>query len=587
MKKLLTLAVLAAVAASCTQSEVEDVKQSNEYIGIASATVNNMVLTRAGEASPLTEGSLGLFVATDGADIFKVDNMRWNHSESGWTSYANLAYEGNGKQTAYAYHPYQFDAASTTFNFTVDGFMWNNKDLLWWTSNGELTDKTLDIDFDHALSKLVINLNKNEEVQGEDIGEVTIGGTKVSGTVDLKTQTWNTEGNDAANLSAVEQGDIPTPDYDHTVWALLIPQTTDELTVSVEVGSKIYTWTASTVQEFKPGNAYTLNLTIGREVTAIGNVTVSEWTENDAENGNADYVPDYLTGEDLRTYMEEQLASNIDITVNLKPNASFADFLIIRNALKAADIEDGTINLTITGATFVPDRVFGSFFVEGAGEATNELYTINLPDAIGIGEAAFTGINMLTSASAPKVQIIENDAFMNCISLTQIHFPQVKKIEWVAFSGCRRLSSIELPEIEVIDIGAFEMTDITSVDLPKAVSVSDRVFNENNLLSNVNLPLAQSLGAITFRKCPALTTVIAPKANYIGAFLFDGCTSLETVELTTEEEITMNENAWNSEESEGMAINEQVNLVLNKNKESEVEGNVWKGVTFKSITFKE
>ena len=81
MKKLLTLAVLAAVAASCTQSEVEDVKQSNEYIGIASATVNNMALTRAGEGSPLNQGSLGLFVTTEGDDIFKVDNMRWNYGE--------------------------------------------------------------------------------------------------------------------------------------------------------------------------------------------------------------------------------------------------------------------------------------------------------------------------------------------------------------------------------------------------------------------------------------------------------------------------------------------------------------------------
>jgi arginine/ornithine N-succinyltransferase beta subunit len=76
----------------------------------------------------------------------------------------------------------------------------------------------------------------------------------------------------------------------------------------------------------------------------------------------------------------------------------------------------------------------------------------------------------------------------------------------------------------------------------------------------------------------------------IGNSTFRGCTSLETVELTTEQEITMDENAWKSvesEESEAMAINEQVNLVLNKNKEGEVEGNVWKGITFKSITFKE
>lgn len=93
---------------------------------------------------------------------------------------------------------------------------------------------------------------------------------------------------------------------------------------------------------------------------------------------------------------------------------------------------------------------------------------------------------------------------------------------------------------------------------------------------------------MAFGNCLLLKNVSAPKTNCICDGVFSNCTSLETVELTTEEEITMDENAWNSEESEGMAINEQVNLVLNKNKESEVtNGNEWKGFTFKSISFEE
>ncbi|MBR2946714.1 MAG: leucine-rich repeat protein [Bacteroidaceae bacterium] len=104
---------------------------------------------------------------------------------------------------------------------------------------------------------------------------------------------------------------------------------------------------------------------------------------------------------------------------------------------------------------------------------------------------------------------------------------------------------------------------------------------------NANLPEVKTLGSMAFGNCLLLKNVSAPKTNCICDGVFSNCTSLETVELTTEEEITMDENAWNSEESEAMAINEQVNLVLNKNKEGEVEGNVWKGITFKSITFKE
>lgn len=596
MKKLLTLAALAAVAASCTQSEVEDVKQSNEYIGIASATVNNMVLTRAGETNPLQWGSLGLFVTTEGDDIFKVDNMSWRYTETGWTSrYSNLPYEGEGKQTAYAYHPFSPDVTGTSFKFTTVGYDWGMKNLLWWKSEGALTSNTLNIGFKHAMSKLTINLKKNDEVLNEELGNVIIGGTKVSGTVDLIEQTWKVEDEDpVADFNAEGWYVELTEGFDKTVWAYLIPQEIPELTVSVEVGSKTYTWTAESVQTFEAGYAYTLNLTIGREVTAVGEVTESEWTNTESTEGYADYVPNnsYLTGEELRSYMETQISeSNKDITVTLKPTATSVDFWIIREAIESISPDDEGINLTIAGAVFVPNSVFSDIRnVDGSERSVNKLYSINLPDAIELGVGAFFGADNLKRVNAPKVQIIENDAFMSCVNLTEIYFPQVRKIEGPAFQGCDRLSSIEIPEVEEIGYAAFEMTNIPTIDLQKAVTVSGRAFACNNSLTNVNLPLAQRLEEWTFRMCPALTTVIAPKANYIGAFLFEGCTSLETVELTTEQEITMDENAWKSvesEESEAMAINEQVNLVLNKNKEGEVEGNVWKGITFKSITFKE
>ena len=59
---------------------------------------------------------------------------------------------------------------------------------------------------------------------------------------------------------------------------------------------------------------------------------------------------------------------------------------------------------------------------------------------------------------------------------------------------------------------------------------------------------------------------------------------------TGESYITIEEYAWNCEPAwqEPTSINEQIDLVLNKNKESEVtNGNEWKGFTFKSISFEE
>ena len=580
MKKILTFAVLAATVTSCRQNEVEGLQQSNEYIGIASAKVNNLVLTRVGETTPLDQGSLGLFVTTEGDDIFSVDNMKWNYTEdAGWTSITNLAYEGDGKQTAYAYHPYRPEAATTSFNFTIDN---ERTDLLWWKSDGKLTSKTLNIGFDHALSKLTINLKKNEEVAGEELGAVTISGTKKNGIVDLTTQTWNTEAGEVAEITA---GEVElTEGFDKTVCSTLIPQTVSALTVSVEVGSNTYTWTG-TEQEFLSGHAYTLNLTVGREVAAIGEVNVTDWTlEETPKEGNADYVPSYLTGEYLRTYMAEQLNNGeTDITVNLRPNAGYADFYIIRQALKDADIEDGSINLTITGAVTVPGDVFR--YNEDDGTVP-ELNSVTLPNVLEIGDWAFGACINLTNINAPNIITIGSRAFNDC-KVTEISFPMVKTIGRDAFTGCSELTSISLPELLKIDAETFRHTKIENLYLPKVTFIEFYAFEMCTSLINANLPEVKTLGSMAFGNCLLLKNVSAPKTNCICDGVFSNCTSLETVELTTEEEITMDENAWNSEESEGMAINEQVNLVLNKNKEEEVEGNVWKGITFKSISFKE
>lgn len=594
MKKLLTFAVLAAVAASCTQSEVEDVKQSNEYIGIASATVNNMVLTRAGEGSPLNQGSLGLFVTTEGDDIFKVDNMRWNYGESGWTSYGNLAYEGNGKQTAYAYHPYRPDVTSTSFEYTIlhDKYDWGI-DLLWWKSDGPLNSNILNIGFSHAISKFTVNLKKNEEVLNEELGDVTVGGIKTTGTVNLIERTWNTDETEVDDNFPL-CNDTPTEGFDGTATNYLIPQTVSSLTVSAKVGSKTYTWTSETEQVFEPGHAYTLNLTIGSEVTAIGEVTVSAWQVDEAESGIADHVSDYLTGEGLRTYMAEQLAANnTDITVNLKPNASYADFHIIREELKLAEIEDGSINLTITGAVSVPGRVFANEFTQDNNEETvSELQSITLPDAIVIGEGAFISCSELIKVYAPKVKNIENDAFNPCSNLKEVYFPQVQSVGFYAFGYCKSLISIDLPELLTVYEAGLGCMGIKTINLPKVElpNYLGRFFEGCDLLTDVVLPATKALPWATFRACVELISVDAPNVSSVGPYAFTGCDKIQTLKLTTEEDITIDENAWNRETEEEVlvSVNEQIDLVLNKNKEPEVtNGNVWKGFTFKSITFEE
>ena len=132
-------------------------------------------------------------------------------------------------------------------------------------------------------------------------------------------------------------------------------------------------------------------------------------------------------------------------------------------------------------------------------------------------------------------------------------------------------------------------TGIKTINLPKAELVNGRCFENCHSLTTVELPAAKTLPWATFRACEQLISVDAPNVSSVEAYAFTGCAKITTLKLTTTEDITIDENAWNreTEETQPVSVNQQIDLVLNKNKKGEVEGNVWKGFTFKSITFEE
>lgn len=148
-----------------------------------------------------------------------------------------------------------------------------------------------------------------------------------------------------------------------------------------------------------------------------------------------------------------------------------------------------------------------------------------------------------------------------------------------------------MPELLVVYEAGLGGIGIQSINLPKAELAYDRgrCFEGCDLLTDVVLPATKALPWATFRGCVELISVDAPNVSSVGPYAFTGCAKIQTLKLTTTEDITIDENAWNreTEETQPVSVNQQIDLVLNKNKKGEVEGNVWKGFTFKSITFEE
>ena len=276
MKKFLIFAAVATMFAACSQNDDLVLQDKDTPIAIASAGVNDLVASR--NATSLTEGSLGLYVGGTDLDKYTATNLQWTYESGEWKNKGDeLYFAGAGKQSAYAYHPY--NATAYTNGFTTNG----TTDLLWWKSASTLSAASLNISFTHALSLLTINLKKGTNVT-EHITGVKVGGTKVTATPNFPANTWSEPIGEATDITATVA--TPASGMDATYTALLIPQTTGALKITVTAGNRTFVYTHSTDETFAPGTAYTLTITVGADNVEAGTISAAGW--NIGETGEND-----------------------------------------------------------------------------------------------------------------------------------------------------------------------------------------------------------------------------------------------------------------------------------------------------------
>jgi len=291
------------------------------------------------------------------------------------------------------------------------------------------------------------------------------------------------------------------------------------------------------------GAAYTVELKVGRDAVTMGDVRVADW-ENMDDPINGGTAEEYynvdatdMTAENLKTAVAELLAaSRTEITVTLSTDASAEMFTAIREALVEADIADGSVDLTLAGVTAIPDNstsypLFGRFEEPGS------------------------------------IQMSEAVAELRSISL-----PDAVTVGDYAFYYCKNLTSLYAPKVQIVHEGAFTMTGLVTVELPEATT----------------------LEYIAFYECRALTSIKLPKVTTVGQLALDVVDpdTEVTIYLTADSDITLDEKCFWWVDNE--LLDEEVNLVLHTNKQSQVSGNTWTtktpdgedvSFTFKSIAF--
>lgn len=283
---ILTLAVLAAtVLTGCSNDD--DVLNTPDYadtpIGL-NVNVSPMA-TRAGyEQGALTEGSFGLYLTTEGTNSDERYNCtnREVKYDNGWTIQGGqLLWKSNDATvTYYAYLPYTGtvgDAASYAFTVQTDQSNESNvkaSDLLCTGQQTATPGTALDINFQHALSKLNVTLTKGTELEDElTFKSVKLSNCATTATVNLTDGIVSNATNSGQTI--ILYAATASEKYE----CILVPQTFNQ-NLKVEItdnNGKVYTFTSSKDLTFASGEEYTLNLTVGRDKVMTGTISADPW----------------------------------------------------------------------------------------------------------------------------------------------------------------------------------------------------------------------------------------------------------------------------------------------------------------------
>ena len=559
--KYTALAVLALGFTACSQDD-DFAPQQEDIVKIASANIATEVQTRVNTLddgtswenndqillvnNSRTTKNSGTYTAT----ITTGDNptITWSLS-SGTVLYAS----GTNDFTAYYPAVTEEDYTLPTDQSTVEGI--KTADRMVATTSSVAKGTAVSLSFERQNAKITISPILATEFTGKSISNLLI----------AEVTPYHPEGT--------------------TAYTAIIAPSETGFTVSVTVDGQSLTAASST--KIEAGKHYTFDLKVGKNAIQIMNVSVTKWNEikiNDVESNeyispNVDATS--MTSEELKAAVLKKIKmGQYDIIVTLAADADEDMFTALRTALAESTIPDGYINLTISGAKTVPYEGFidmiDYFDNNDKNIGGDKLKSLTLTDVETIGEYAFSACTYLESVNMPQVVTVGECAFNEWkkgTKLTSLNLPNATTIGDWAFAYSSLLTSVNLPKVVTIGEFAFGFCDIRTLDLPEVTTVSGEAFSDNyNLVS-----------------CSA------PKATTIGYYPWGNCSKFETLTLTAAGDFTLANNLFANTPTG------QINLVLNKDKESQVTTNedgtaTWKTknqyngnltYTFKSITFKE
>lgn len=475
-----------------------------------------------------------------------------------WTQDKKLFWDGDGNNTLLASYP----AGSGYGSFTLptdqsDEPKLQSADYMNAYCVGSKSQGAVTFAMQHRMAMITATYDiKNEFAQGSALSKAEVYSTSSTATFDYTQEGIMSVDEESQWVSAYIR--------DGKFTAIVMPgeyKTGDELMrVTVDGATEPLIVKAKEDFTLGEGEHRAFTLSVGKEYILADENTTAETLQN--------------------AIAAKLAAGETDIRIKLAEDADATMFSAITAALAADGIEEGSIDLTISGAKTIPK--YGFFDYDDYSDnddkniAGDKLKSLTLTDVETIGKYAFSACTYLESVNLPQVVTIGECAFNEWekgTKLTSLNLPNATTIgEW-AFAYSSLLTSINLPKVTNIGMFAFGYCDLRTLNLPEVTTIDgEAFFNNYNLVS-----------------CSA------PKATTIDYYPWGNCSRLETLELTAAGGFTLGNNLFANTPTG------QINLVLNKDKESQVTQNAdgtatWKTAnsnggeleyTFKSITTQE
>ena len=204
------------------------------------------------------------------AEKYNANNVEWVHNGTDWSADSPTLFEGtNSKQKICALSPYVENASAAGVTITANGVT----DYLVAAST-PVTSNSVSLTMTHALTKLVLVPTLGTELTGESIAKVEVQNMYVSGTLNIKENSWSDQGEATATLS------MNKVNGNYEVLVIPMPSCQSFPMVITMSSGRVFKATISldnVESKLAGGTQYTITLQVGQDTVAIGGITADSW----------------------------------------------------------------------------------------------------------------------------------------------------------------------------------------------------------------------------------------------------------------------------------------------------------------------